>query len=79
MSTTPTSQRKPFTDSDLPIDSEGRIYHLQVKPEQIAPDILLVGDPGRAEMIGSTFLQNLKLEHEHRGLVMVTGTVDLTG
>jgi uridine phosphorylase len=69
----------PYTASDLPIDDQGRIYHLQVKPEQIAPDILLVGDPGRAEMIGSTFLRDLEFEHEHRGLVTVTGTSDVTG
>lgn len=68
----------PFTPSDLPLDNEGRVYHLQVKPEQIAPDILLVGDPGRAEMIGATFLRDLELEHEHRGLVTVTGTSEFT-
>jgi uridine phosphorylase len=69
----------PFTASDLPIDEEGRIYHLQLKPEQIAPDILIVGDPGRAEFIASTFFSDLEFEHEHRGLVTVTGTADLTG
>jgi uridine phosphorylase len=69
----------PYTASDLPIDEEGRIYHLDLKPEQIAPDILIVGDPGRAEFIGSAFLRDLEFEHEHRGLVTVTGTSDLTG
>jgi uridine phosphorylase len=69
----------PFTASDLPIDDEGRIYHLQVKPGQIAPDILLVGDPGRAEFIGSRFLRDLEFEHEHRGLVTITGTSEITG
>lgn len=69
----------PFTAADLPIDDEGRIYHLQVKPGDIAPDILLVGNPGRAEMIGSRFLRDLEFEHEHRGLVTVTGTSEITG
>lgn len=69
----------PFTASDLPIDGEGRIYHLQVKPENIAPNILLVGDPGRAEFIGSTFLRDLEFEHEHRGLVTITGISEVTG
>ena len=69
----------PFTASDLPIDDDGRIYHLQVRPEEIAPDILLVGDPGRAEFIGSRFLRDLEFEHEHRGLVTVTGTSEITG
>jgi uridine phosphorylase len=69
----------PYTAADLPIDEDGRVYHLQIKPGQIAPDILLVGDPGRAEFIGSTFLRDLEVEHEHRGLVTVTGTSDITG
>ena len=69
----------PYTAADLPLDEGGRIYHLQVKPEQVARDILIVGDPGRAEMIGSTFLRDLEVEHEHRGLVTVTGTAEVSG
>jgi len=69
----------PYTAADLPIDDQGRIYHLQVKPEQIAPDILLVGDPGRAEFIGANFLRDIELEHEHRGLVTITGISEITG
>ncbi|MEJ2758613.1 MAG: nucleoside phosphorylase [Anaerolineales bacterium] len=70
---------EPFTASDLPVDDEGRIYHIQAKPEQIASDILLVGDPGRAELIGSQFLRDLEFENEHRGLVTVTGISEVTG
>jgi uridine phosphorylase len=75
----PTSRVEPYTACDLPIDEEGRIYHIQIKPGQMAPDILIVGDPGRAEFIGSTFLRDLELEHEHRGLVTITGTSGITG
>jgi uridine phosphorylase len=75
----PFSRAAPYTAADLPIDEGERIYHLQVKQEQIAPDILLVGDPGRAKFIGSTFLRDLEVEHEHRGLVTVTGTSEITG
>ena len=69
----------PFTASDLPIDDEGMIYHIRVKPDQIASDILLVGDPGRAEFIGSNFMRDIEFEQEHRGLVTITGTSALTG
>jgi len=75
----PLHHAAPFTASDLPIDDDGRIYHIQVKPGQIAPDILIVGDPGRAEFIGSRFLRDLEFEHEHRGLVTITGTSEITG
>lgn len=63
----------PFTSADLPFDDQRRIYHLQIKPEDLAPDILIVGDPGRAEIIGSSFFSDITLKHEHRGLVTVTG------
>ncbi len=70
---------EPFTAADLPINEAGRIYHLQVKPGELATDILIVGDPGRAEYIGTEFLSDLELEREHRGLVTVTGTSRITG
>jgi uridine phosphorylase len=75
----PNSRSFPLTASDLPIDEEGRIYHLQIKPEQLAPNILLVGDPERAEVIGAEFLRDIIVEQEHRGLVTVTGTAETTG
>ena len=75
----PLHQAGPYTSSDLPVDEDGQIYHLQIKPGQIAPDILIVGDPGRAKFIGSTFLRDLELKHEHRGLVTVTGTSKISG
>jgi uridine phosphorylase len=77
--TNPRNPTAPFSASDFPIDDEGRIYHIQVKPGQIAPDILLVGDPGRAEFIGSRFFRDLEFEHQHRGLVTITGTSQITG
>lgn len=69
----------PRTEADLPIDAGGRIYHLQITPGQLAPDILLVGDPGRAEFIARNFLRDLEVEREHRGLVTATGTSPVTG
>jgi len=75
----PPSPSPALTEADLPIDAGGRIYHLQITPEQLAPDILLVGDPGRAEFIGRTFLRDLEVEQEHRGLVTATGTSCATG
>ncbi|PKN04042.1 MAG: uridine phosphorylase [Deltaproteobacteria bacterium HGW-Deltaproteobacteria-9] len=66
----------PFSAADLPIDDQGRVYHLQIKPEQLAPDILLVGDPGRADFIGATFFKDIETHHQHRGLITVTGIAD---
>jgi len=69
----------PFTASDLPLDDKGRIYHLRLFPEQVAPDIIIVGDPGRAAFIGATFFRDITCEQEHRGLVSITGTAADTG
>jgi uridine phosphorylase len=77
--TAPARQAAPLSAADLPIDADGRIYHLQLKPGQIAPDILLVGDPGRAGFIGSHLLRDIEVAQEHRGLVTVTGTAEITG
>lgn len=41
-----------FPDSELPINSDGSAFHLNLKPEQLADRIILVGDPGRIDMIG---------------------------
>jgi uridine phosphorylase len=68
----------PFSPSDLPIDEAGRIYHLRVKPGQIAPNIIIVGHPGRAEFIGSNYLRDIECTYEHRGLVTITGRSDIS-
>lgn len=41
--------------SELIINPDGSIYHLHLRPEHIAENIILVGDPGRVEMVSSYF------------------------
>lgn len=41
--------------SDLLINSDGSIYHLGLKPNQVAENIIVVGDPDRVELVGSFF------------------------
>lgn len=68
-----------YTEADFPLDDQGRIYHLQINPENLASNILIVGDPGRAEMIGKNFLTDIEVNQEHRGLRTVTGIAHLVG
>jgi len=75
----PSAPAGPFTASDLPTTDDGSIYHIEIKPAQIAPDVLIVGDPGRAHRIGETFFRDVEVEHEHRGLITVTGTAEVSG
>ncbi|RMG42357.1 MAG: uridine phosphorylase [Candidatus Dadabacteria bacterium] len=65
----------PFASADLPFDSQGRIYHLQLKPEELAENILIAGDPGRVAWIADTFFDSVDIAREHRGLKTITGTV----
>lgn len=58
--------------SELLISPEGRIYHLNLLPEQIAEDIILVGDPGRVDMIAA-YLSDIEFREENREFVTTTG------
>ncbi len=69
----------PITAADLPIGADQRIYHLKLKPSELAPDILLVGDPGRASLIAETFFEEPESEVFNRGLRSVTGRTKQSG
>lgn len=62
-----------FTAADLPIDEQGRIYHLALKPEELAQNIILVGDPERVPIIANEFISNIEVDVFHRGLRTITG------
>ena len=44
-----------FPESELIINADGSIFHLHVKPEQLADKVILVGDPGRVALVASHF------------------------
>ncbi len=46
---------KEIEKSELIINPDGSIFHLHLKPEQIADDIILVGDPGRVALVSEHF------------------------
>ncbi len=60
-----------IAESELIINEDGSIFHLHLKPEQIADDILLVGDPGRVDMIAKHFD---KIEHHVQNREFITKT-----
>ena len=47
---------KHFPPSELIINSDGSIFHLHLKPEQLADNVILVGDPGRVALVASYFV-----------------------
>jgi len=46
---------KHFPESQLIINSDGSIFHLHLKPEQLADNVILVGDPGRVALVAAYF------------------------
>jgi len=54
-------KNKPIEPSELIINDDGSIYHLHLRPEEIANTIILVGDPGRVALVSSYFS---KTEHK---------------
>lgn len=65
--------KKYFAESELIINKDGSIFHLHVKPEQLADKVILVGDPGRVALVASHF-ENKEAEVESREFRTVTGT-----
>ena len=59
--------------SELIINRDGSIFHLHLKPQQVAPTILLVGDPGRVDRIAG-YLDTIELRTANREFVTVTGS-----
>ena len=41
--------------SELIINDDGSIFHLHLRPEQLADTVILVGDPGRVALVASFF------------------------
>lgn len=63
---------KYFAESELIINGDGSIFHLHVKPEQLADKVILVGDPGRVALVSSHF-ETKECEVESREFRTVTG------
>ena len=59
--------------SELVLNNDGSIYHLNLFPGDVAETIMLVGDPGRVELIAG-FFDSIELKKHNREIHTVTGT-----
>ncbi len=64
---------KYFAPSELIINEDGSVFHLHVRPEQLADKIILVGDPGRVETVAKYF-DSRECDIASREFHTVTGT-----
>ncbi|MDO4994962.1 MAG: nucleoside phosphorylase [Bacteroidales bacterium] len=62
-----------FAESELIINNDGSIFHLHLRPEQLADKVILVGDPGRVSVVASHF-DSRECEVESREFHTITGT-----
>ena len=61
-----------MNNAELIVSGEGRIYHLNIHAEDIAPTILLVGDPQRVPMVSAHF-DKVRFTAHKREFVTHTG------
>ena len=63
-----------IAESELIINSRGAVYHLDLRPEELADTVILVGDPGRVKKV-SAFFEKIEHRSEHREFISHTGTI----
>ena len=61
-----------FAPSELIINEDGGIFHLHLKPQQLADKVILVGDPGRVALVASHF-DGVECEVNNREFRTITG------
>jgi len=61
-----------IAESELIINQRGAIYHLDVKPEELATTIITVGDPDRVKEVSKHF-DKVEVKRQHREFITHTG------
>jgi len=57
----------------LPINSDGSIFHLHLKPEQLADKVVMMGDPDRVPIVAAYF-DSIEFDQQSREFRTITGT-----
>jgi uridine phosphorylase len=60
-------------DSELILNPDGSVYHLKLKPEHVADNVIVVGDPGRVQLV-SSFFDHIEYKISNREFVTHTGS-----
>ncbi|HEY0039974.1 MAG TPA: nucleoside phosphorylase [Flavisolibacter sp.] len=63
-----------IAESELIINSRGAVYHLNVRPEELAQNIITVGDPDRVGEV-SKYFDEVESRYQHREFVTHTGRI----
>jgi uridine phosphorylase len=63
-----------IAESELIINDRGAIYHLDLRPEELATPVLTVGDPDRVAKV-SQYFDSIEHRRQHREFVSHTGKI----
>jgi uridine phosphorylase len=63
-----------IAESELIINPRGAVYHLDLRPEEIAGTVITVGDPDRVKEV-SKYFDTVEVKRQHREFISHTGTV----
>jgi uridine phosphorylase len=61
-------------ESELIITSQGAVYHINLRPEDLAPTVITVGDPDRVAQV-SKYFDKVDFKTQHREFVAHTGWI----
>jgi uridine phosphorylase len=64
-----------IAESELIINARGAVYHLDVRPEELAQNIITVGDPDRVAEV-SKYFDKIEIKRRHREFVTHTGLLN---
>ncbi len=59
-------------ESELIINNRGAIYHIDLRPEELADTIITVGDPDRVAVV-SKYFDKIEVKRQHREFIAHTG------
>jgi uridine phosphorylase len=69
----PAAASKMIAESELILNPDGSIYHLHLRPQDIADKVIVVGDPGRVKQVSAHF-SSTEVKVSNREFVTHTGT-----
>ena len=59
-------------ESEFIINGDGSAFHIHLKPEQLADNVIMMGDPGRVDILAD-YLTDIECRNASREFVSVTG------
>ncbi|MDR2056987.1 MAG: nucleoside phosphorylase [Dysgonamonadaceae bacterium] len=63
----------PIPSDHLPVNEDGSVFHLHLRPEQLSDKIVMMGDPERVSLVASRF-DRIEFDVQNREFHTITGS-----